>query len=108
MFSAISDHPVVRDVLKEGVEDTLRNVVRLSFTFEELNKQEIMEEPKWAVQDLLAAIGGSMGMYVGISLVTMCEIFDFALDSLWNWKNCCASTGRSLGGVGGSRQLTTP
>ena len=100
MFSAISDHPVVRNVLKEGVEDTLRNIVRLSFTFEELNKQEIMEEPKWAVQDLLAAIGGSMGMYVGISLVTMMEIFDFTFDSILNWRTCCSRTGRGGNNVG--------
>ena len=68
LFSAISGHDTVRSVLSkyegaEAVEHTLKNVVRLSFVFEELNTQEIMEEPKWAVQDLLAAIGGSMGMY---------------------------------------------
>lgn len=80
LFSAISDHPTVRHVLQNGIEDTLRNVVRLNFMFEELNKQEIKEEPKWAVFDLLAAIGGSMGLYIGVSLITICEVIDYTID----------------------------
>ena len=33
-------------------------------------------------QDLVAAIGGIMGLYVGVSMYTMLEFLEFLLDSI--------------------------
>lgn len=51
-----------------------------SLTFEELNKQLIVESPKYDIWGLLSNIGGTLGLYVGISVITLFEIIEVITD----------------------------
>lgn len=82
LFSSLSHVPIVADVLVEGVEQTLKNVVKLQFTFEELNTQTITESPKYTELDLFSNIGGLLGLYVGVSIVTVFEMLDYLVEML--------------------------
>ena len=86
LFSALSHVPVIQDVLVEGIDQTLKNIVKLQFTFEELNTQTITEAPKYTELDLFSNIGGLLGLYVGVSIVTVFEFLDFLVELL---LNCC-------------------
>ena len=80
LFAALDDSPEIRSTLESGIEATLDNILRLSFTFEELNKQEIAEDPKYSVEGLLGQIGGTLGLCVGVSFITIAEFIDYFLD----------------------------
>ena len=64
LFQAIADNDKVRSVLSNTdtqhgdnlLEVTLRNVVRLSFNFEQLNKQVIEEEPALGIESIIEKV----------------------------------------------------
>ena len=51
-----------------------------SLTYEELNKQLIIESAKYDIWGLLSNVGGTLGLYVGISFITIFEIIEVATD----------------------------
>nr|XP_039273463.1 amiloride-sensitive sodium channel subunit beta-like [Styela clava] len=64
----------VASVLKEA-HKTPKNVVRVNINYMELNKEIFTEVEKYGIWDLLSSLGGSMGLYVGMSVVTFVEFF---------------------------------
>ncbi len=50
--------------------------------FQELNYETIVEQAALDVWDLLATIGGTLGLYVGVSFLTVGEFFELALHCL--------------------------
>ena len=46
---------------------TDENILELNIFFEDLNQQIVQEEPKYILWTMLSTIGGSMGLYVGVS-----------------------------------------
>lgn len=80
LFSALSHVPVIADTLKDGIDATLKNVVKLHFTLEELNMQTIKEEPEVTGVMLLSSLGGNCGLFIGLSFLTAFEIGIFMLD----------------------------
>ena len=56
------------------------NLLRLSFTFDELNAKLIEESPKYDIWTLFANIGGTLGLYVGISFITLFEFLEVLAD----------------------------
>ena len=60
-----------------SVEETKSNLLQLQIVFEELNKSQITEKPKIDVWSMLSTIGGSLGLYVGVSVITIFEFFEF-------------------------------
>ena len=82
LLSAISNTTAVAKIrnstdLRSAVED---NLLRLSFTFDELNAKLIEESPKYDIWTLFANIGGTLGLYVGISFITLFEFLEVLAD----------------------------
>ena len=93
------------DVAKKLVnqEYTQANIVELKIYFEELNQQgrldlnsnsskffEVLEEePKITFWTMMSTIGGSMGLYIGVSVITVAEVVELII-KLIRQKNCCA------------------
>ena len=93
------------DVAKKLVnqEYTQANIVELKIYFEELNQQgrldlnsnsskffEVLEEePKVTFWTMMSTIGGSMGLYIGVSVITVAEVVELII-KLIRQKNCCA------------------
>lgn len=51
----------------------------LDFFFDVLNNMEITQYPKMDVSELLSNVGGTLGLFLGISLLTFIEIFEFTI-----------------------------
>uniref|UniRef100_A0A1I7ZP24 Amiloride-sensitive sodium channel subunit alpha n=1 Tax=Steinernema glaseri TaxID=37863 RepID=A0A1I7ZP24_9BILA len=68
-------------MMKEA-DEARTNVVKLEVYFEELNYQSIMETPAMDIFDLLSNIGGTLGLYVGMSFLTLGEFFELFLKCL--------------------------
>ncbi|XP_070538285.1 uncharacterized protein [Ptychodera flava] len=55
------------------------NLVRLKVYFETLNYESTSEIPAYTWEDLLSDVGGTLGLYVGLSIITVCEIMRLLL-----------------------------
>ncbi|XP_077994329.1 uncharacterized protein LOC144448053 [Glandiceps talaboti] len=64
----------------QGNNYAQRNLVRLEIYFEDLNYEYIQEKPSYHLENLIGDIGGSLGLYIGLSLITMVEFFEFLWD----------------------------
>ena len=42
----------------------------------------LIETPKVTAWTMLSTIGGSMGLYVGVSVITICELVQFLAESV--------------------------
>ena len=93
------------DVAKKLInqEYTQANIVELKIYFEELNQQgrwpdlnskcakifEVLEEePKVTFWTMMSTIGGSMGLYIGVSVITVAEVVELII-KLVRQRNCC-------------------
>ncbi|XP_070538276.1 uncharacterized protein [Ptychodera flava] len=61
------------------LETTRANLVRLRVYFETLNYDLTSELPAHTWEDLLSDIGGTLGLYVGFSVITVCEFMRLIL-----------------------------
>ncbi|XP_070537889.1 uncharacterized protein [Ptychodera flava] len=55
------------------LESARANLVRLKIYFETLNHELTSELPAYTWEDLLSDVGGTLGLYVGFSVITVCE-----------------------------------
>ncbi|XP_070566560.1 amiloride-sensitive sodium channel subunit beta-like [Ptychodera flava] len=62
---------------EDMMEWTRDNVVRIQIYFEELNYQSIKENPAYTEFELCSDIGGQLGLWIGVSMITLFEIFEF-------------------------------
>ncbi|XP_071488690.1 epithelial sodium channel subunit gamma-like [Diadema antillarum] len=61
-------------------EWTRGNMAKVEVYFEEFNYEYIKQDPAYTIPDLLSAMGGQLGLWLGLSVVTMFEIFE----GLWS------------------------
>ncbi|XP_071794507.1 uncharacterized protein [Asterias amurensis] len=61
-------------------ESTGKNLLRVRVYFEELNYQSIRESALYTFPTLLGSLGGLLGLYIGISFLTLCEVFILIFD----------------------------
>ncbi|CAH1773414.1 unnamed protein product [Owenia fusiformis] len=59
-----------------------KNVAHLQVYYEELNLQMIQEQPSYSTVQFASDVGGTVGLYVGASLLTAFEFGEFFLDLL--------------------------
>ena len=59
------------------------NVTNILVYFNNLRYTEISEIPKTTPTDMLALVGGTLGLFLGISLLSFIEIVDFLIEVVW-------------------------
>ncbi|XP_030832236.1 degenerin deg-1-like [Strongylocentrotus purpuratus] len=57
-----------------------RNLARVRIYFEELNFEQMIQKPKYTIESLLGGIGGLLGLYIGFSVITICEVGVLVVD----------------------------
>ncbi|XP_058861193.1 amiloride-sensitive sodium channel subunit gamma-like [Acipenser ruthenus] len=97
-LSTIADSPqLIRD-----------NLVKVVVYYQQLNSEQIEEEPSVSEIDLISSMGGLVGLWVGFSVCTLVEFFElfvdmlvfFAQRCLWKavpntYANPCSERGRA-------------
>lgn len=61
----------------ESIKSSFAMVI---IVFEKLVIEEVSEKPKVEFLDLIANIGGTIGLFIGLSVLTLTEIFDLLFD----------------------------
>ncbi|XP_070538275.1 uncharacterized protein [Ptychodera flava] len=71
------------------LESARSNLIRLNVYFESLNIQSTSQLPAYKWEDLLSDVGGTFGLYIGLSLITLFEIIQFFI-------SLCSMLSRSM------------
>ncbi|XP_077994004.1 acid-sensing ion channel 1C-like [Glandiceps talaboti] len=74
--------PALSNHTKEYIMD---NVVMITLFYEELNFETITQLPETTIVDLLGQLGGNMGLFLGASILTLLQIFEYIFDE---WLFC--------------------
>ncbi|XP_001199295.4 degenerin deg-1 [Strongylocentrotus purpuratus] len=64
----------------QNIEQTRKNLARVRIYFEELNYEQMIQKPQYTFESLLGGIGGLLGLYIGFSVITICEVGVLVLD----------------------------
>ena len=62
-----------------------KNFVRLNVYLEELTVQESVQKETYVFSNLFSDIGGTFGLWIGVSVITWCEIIEMVLRVLTRW-----------------------
>jgi len=74
--SVLNRSGYLRERARERREDEVRNaVLYLRVFFEELRYTRVTEIPKISVADFVASIGGTIGLFLGMSFISSFELF---------------------------------
>ncbi|NXM66999.1 ASIC1 protein, partial [Serilophus lunatus] len=68
------------------------NILVLDIFFEALNYETIEQKKAYEVAGLLGDIGGQMGLFIGASILTVLELFDYAYEVIKHrlcWRGKC-------------------
>lgn len=64
-------------------KDMLRdNFLRINIYFEELNMEKITYSEYYLIENLMSDIGGQLGLWIGVSVITIAEMLKLLLDIL--------------------------
>lgn len=66
-------------------EDLKKNILKLNIYFESLSYASITEQPSTNIVSLLSNIGGTLGLFLGMSALSFIEIFEFLFEILFIW-----------------------
>ena len=58
----------------------------LHVTYDTISNIEVTEEPKFSGEDLLAEIGNHLHLFLGMSLLSFVEVFEFVLSLVFTHK----------------------
>ncbi|XP_078692023.1 acid-sensing ion channel 1C-like [Branchiostoma floridae x Branchiostoma belcheri] len=58
----------------------MRNLLKLNIYYEALNYEQISESPGYEVENLLGDLGGQLGLWVGMSLLSAMEVVEIFAD----------------------------
>ncbi|XP_070534564.1 uncharacterized protein [Ptychodera flava] len=63
-------------------EQIRANLLKVVIYYEDLNSQSMTETPAYKFFSLFSDLGGSLGLFIGVSLVTVVEFFEYILDTI--------------------------
>ncbi|XP_066300458.1 uncharacterized protein [Branchiostoma lanceolatum] len=66
--------------LPTNLDSIRKNLVRLNLYYQNLNYQEIMDVPSFTEEALFSSLGGLLGLYIGLSVITVFEFCNLIVD----------------------------
>lgn len=83
---------------RDAVDFIAANVIIVNIYYGKMSYQRIDEEYAYGITDMIANMGGTLGLCIGASILTICEFFEFVMFAL---KRCFnrRTKGKSLSGL---------
>ena len=90
----------------ESLTDSLcrDNFLNLNIFYKQLAVEEIIQQPAFELLSLFSEVGGSLGLLVGASVLSICEIIDFIIVTI---STLCTAKKTSTKNVGVSHATST-
>ncbi|KAK3580988.1 hypothetical protein CHS0354_007022 [Potamilus streckersoni] len=85
-------------ILKERYTDNRLlsyNFMKLNVYFEDLNFEKIEETPQIAMAQFMSDVGGAIGLWIGLSVLAVCEIFHLIIELCALGIDKCNSKGHT-------------
>ncbi|XP_050712337.1 amiloride-sensitive sodium channel subunit alpha-like isoform X2 [Eriocheir sinensis] len=87
---------ILQNLKKLKVDDSIcesngLSPVRLHLYMDSLSYEKIEESPAYTWDTLICNVGGNLGLFLGMSIVTVVELFEFLFDLV---MGCCRPRGR--------------
>jgi len=57
-----------------------KSIVKVNIFYESMSYELSTESPKMDIVSMLASIGGNLGLFLGVSVFSLCEIVEVALE----------------------------
>ena len=78
-------NPVIKYQLAEqnSSRQFSENILAVRLFFNEMSYIHISESPKTTFTELAGSIGGQLGLFLGVSLMSLVEIFEFIFMSIY-------------------------
>nr|XP_054756187.1 amiloride-sensitive sodium channel subunit gamma-like [Lytechinus pictus] len=76
----LSDH--LRDRIENNTQFIDTNVVKVIVYFSSLEYENFYQTPEYTVYDLISALGGQVGLWIGVSVLTVFEFIELLYDIL--------------------------
>ena len=61
-------------------ESAAKSVVKVNIFYESMSYELSSESPKMDIVSLLASIGGNLGLFLGVSVFSLCEIIEVVIE----------------------------
>jgi hypothetical protein len=69
-------------------ESAAKSVVKVNIFYESMSYELSSESPKMDIVSLLASVGGNLGLFLGVSVFSLCEIIEVVIEIYFvNKKN---------------------
>lgn len=66
-----------------SIDELKRNILAFSVFYSDLNYESLMDTKKMEYVDLIAGIGGTLGLFLGMSFLSFFEVFDLLFQLLF-------------------------
>ena len=73
----------IRDVPDSVKFNSSDKIIIFKFFYEELSYLKTSQIPKTTIADLLSLIGGALGCFLGVNLLSFIEVLDFFIELLF-------------------------
>ena len=83
------EHKLLKSKYEEfnsSLDDVKQSIVNLNIFYDRLSFTEISEKPSFTFVDLVSNVGGTFGLFIGISLLSLLEIVEIAYEMLYIFK----------------------
>ncbi|XP_070542004.1 amiloride-sensitive sodium channel subunit beta-like isoform X2 [Ptychodera flava] len=80
---------------RTGLDLLRQNVLKLQVYFRDLHYSETIQSPSYTSLDLLSDIGGNLGLWIGLSVLTLLEFIEFTYDMIYLLLLRCITRKRS-------------
>ncbi|XP_028664837.2 degenerin unc-8-like [Erpetoichthys calabaricus] len=81
-------------VIADSPQQIRDNLVKVVVYYQQLNYEQIEEEPSLTEIDLISNMGGLIGLWVGFSVCTLAEFFELFVDVMFFMVRQCLSKAR--------------
>jgi hypothetical protein len=83
-FRKLYNESLSVDVESEYDDEVLKNVAYIRVTYRDLSYTEIIEIPNFTLISLISSFGGTLGLFLGMSLISFFEIFEFLIELIYS------------------------
>ncbi len=70
-----------------SLSDVKQSIINLNVFYDRLSYTEITEKPSFPFVDLVSNVGGTFGLFIGISLLSLLEIVELIYEMLLIFSN---------------------
>jgi len=63
-----------------NLSEARRNLARVNFYYKSMTVEVIAQHPRYQFKDLISSVGGSLGLFTGMSLLTLVEFVKLIFD----------------------------